>query len=194
MSTPKEKQSEIVREARALVDAVREYDSDLDSARGGNCILETAALMSVQARRGVSMQFQAGTCLWPVIYEDEDDGKLPTHFGYEWSPHSPQSRRAREIGMLPEVHVWCVNGPDEKVREIVDISTHDIPRIADLTLGAQFSKGLTPPPFLWTPVHALPPRTVYHANEEAMAFIWPLLKPVLLDMLALLRTTGQLGV
>jgi hypothetical protein len=101
---------------------------------------------------------QAGSAQWPRIPPEMDDGASPTHFAYEWHPHSgvttllrsgviPVGRRAdgQVAASLPEMHVW-LGCPD--TGEIIDFSTGLWPAACAATLGLDWP-GPLPPDYFW---------------------------------------------
>ena len=53
---------------------------------------------------GIKAMFQAGTCFWPIILPEHDDGVSPNRFGYMWDLHSAKDHI--ENARLPEIHAW----------------------------------------------------------------------------------------
>lgn len=80
------------------------------------CLYEACCLQLLLARRhGVRTMLQAGSCSWPMILPEEDDGVRATHFSYQWEPLSGATITHLMSGTLPELHVWLAS------RELGDI-------------------------------------------------------------------------
>ena len=139
---------------------------NLDMLDQGACLYLSQVAMRVLIEDGRRPVLQAGTLLWRMVDESDDDGISPTHFGYQWSPEDPFSKAALHAGKLPELHVW-VALPDEGL-VIVDFSTGRIPTVAKQRHGYEW-KAAAPPQYVFG---APPPGAVYHPSIQAIKFAW----------------------
>lgn len=118
---------------------------------------------------------QAGTCLWPRIREDQDDGETSTHFGYEWH-YDAQTRYLISEGRLPEMHVWIAI---LNTNEIVDLSTGYFTTRCQEIIGMNWP-GDRPPRYLWCEADKIPDRVIYKpyfsATKVAVEFAEKLLQ------------------
>jgi hypothetical protein len=132
----------------------------------GACLYWSLTLAGVLNALGHRALLQAGSLSWSILPPEQDDGKRPTHFAYEWSPWREESRAALRLGLLPEIHVWvglpATNG-------LVDFSTKFLPELAARE-GLQW-RTAPPPDFLWCRPDELPSGVAYQPNREAITFI-----------------------
>lgn len=106
---------------------------------------------------------QAGTCLWPRIRPDQDDGTCNTHFGYKWDPDSEKSIYAVSIGALPEMHVWTAQ-PESGL--IIDMTTRFFPEQCKNLICGDWPGDL-PPEYFWSTADKLPVGVIYHPTLDA---------------------------
>lgn len=147
-----------------------------DGWEAGGCLYW--ALFTARHLRsvGIPAQIQAGTCYWPRLRPDQDDGHPDTctQFGYQFEPGRYSAPvLIMEAGKLPEMHVWAAVAP----ATIIDVTTRYWPEQCQRLTGMDWP-GDVPPDFLWlddcrkTPP---PPGVVYEphmlAIEMAHAFI-----------------------
>lgn len=132
----------------------------------GSCLYWTLTGAAVLQRLGYRPLLQAGSLSWPIVPPDQDDGRSPTHFTYEWSPERPESQAALKLGLLPEIHIW-IGLPDQN--ELVDFSTRWLP--AQAAREGLVWRTLAPPDFLWCGPSELPERVVYRPDLGAIRFI-----------------------
>lgn len=135
---------------------------DVDFQGGGSCLYWAQCAMGSLLSFGYNPLLQAGSCFWPLIRPEEDDGVRPTHFAFQWDPTHPLSVEAIEHDRMPEMHVWVM--PDFRTPEIVlDFSTYMIKPIAVGKMGLKWTAP-DPPEYLW----GSPPAGVrYVANPDA---------------------------
>lgn len=129
----------------------------------GSCILYAARTAASLRKRGIRAVINAGTCMWPRVRPADDDGKVMTHFGYEWAPKDEMSIRAAELGLLPEMHAWAAIG---ETRELVDLSTGGL-----VTQAALFHydwPGDPPPKYLWCTEAEFPKGVIYRPDMDAI--------------------------
>lgn len=128
---------------------------------------------------------QAGSCQWPRVAPELDDGRSPTHFAYMWDGDSPIAHLVRSgiipviqrtdghvAPSLPEVHVWL--GCPE-TGEIIDFTTGLWPLACKATLGLDWP-GTQPPPFFWNFGTRLPADVRYVASREAIECVVAILR------------------
>ena len=137
----------------------------------GQCLYYAHHTARILWRHGHKVVIQAGSLQWPRVRREEDDGKVRTHFAYEWNLDDPKSRAALEAGQLPELHVWT-GLVDQQV--LIDFSTRHL-QVAARKAGLEWT-ALAPPRFLWCPATALPDWVVYRPNAEATIFACSCLK------------------
>jgi hypothetical protein len=140
---------------------------------GGHCVAWACTGLRILMERGFNAKLQAGSMSWPIVTAELDDGVSPTHFTYEWSPHTPKSQGRMAAGGIPEMHVWLAL-PDRN--EIIDFSTKFF-----LEQAKQFDlvwQAPAPPDYLWAGAEDL--RRInqvrhlgvyYQANMEAITYI-----------------------
>lgn len=133
---------------------------------GGACLLWAIAALRVLRLHNVDAILQAGTCLWPRVRAEDDDGVMNTHFGYEYHADSERTVEMLRMGALPEMHIW-VAIPSRN--EILDFSTRFLPEQCRLIIGEDWP-GDTPPNYLWSRAEELPERVVY-APDAGACFI-----------------------
>lgn len=106
---------------------------------------------------------QAGSMNWEIVPPEKDDGKILTHFGFEWSPYNAISQAAMAQGLLPEMHVWIAL---PELQEIIDFATAGFPEFVTDELHLDW---MSPPPpaFLWTKKEGMPRGCYYTPNLEA---------------------------
>ena len=117
---------------------------DLPDDATGLCLHATHFLAQELHREGLEVRIQAGTLSWRMASEEEDDGNSPTHFTYQWSPHSPASLVAAVVGALPEMHVWAALVDP---LTIIDISTGQLREHCE-AMGGRWTAA-DPPDYLW---------------------------------------------
>jgi len=125
-------------------------------------------------QRGFRALLQAGTCSWPRVRRDQDDGKVMTHFSYTWSPEDARSRVADQMGFMKEVHIW-IGLPEPQ--QIVDFTSGLFPEQAKKLCGMDWPGDL-PPKYLWATYETLPNRVVYQPSMEAIQYVFKLVAQV----------------
>jgi hypothetical protein len=133
-----------------------------DLAQKGACLYWARIVIMVLAFHEMNACLQAGTMLWQMVPNEEDDGVCNTHFGFQWEPGSPASIAQINKGLLPEVHIWC---GIVDTQELVDFSTGTFAQIARAR-GHNWRMP-DPPPFLWCQAKDLPDAAHYAPNMEA---------------------------
>ena len=121
------------------------------------CLFHAVALQGLLYRdHGVRAMLQAGSCQWPMLTPEEDDGVSPTHFSYEWEGlRDERTSFFFRSGVLPELHVWLALTPrDERnppglIQQdtIIDPTTGTWPERA--RFGGYAWSTPKPPEFLW---------------------------------------------
>jgi hypothetical protein len=149
---------------------------DLDPC--GGCLIWTLSVWKVLSREH-RVIFQAGTCLWPRVRPEDDDGLVATHFGYEWHPEDPETQRRIAGGtILPEMHVWAAL-PESN--EILDFSTGGLVDQCRRLIHADWP-GEKPPPYLWTYVNNMPPGVIYRPDVDATVYALRLAAQLIKDL------------
>lgn len=133
-------------------------DHDIKVA-SGSCFYHAHFTAEVLHEQDQPVLVQAGSCSWPRLLLEQDDGKdtTLTHFSYNWSPKDAASVESMLAGALPETHIWCALS---NTREIVDVTTHQLVEQAKVLTGLDWP-GPPPPPYLWTIQRNMPERTLY---------------------------------
>ena len=136
---------------------------------GGSCPFWALAVIEAGKKNGRRLFLQAGSLQWRFVPPQLDDGISATHYSYMWSPYEPLSRRAIEMGMLPEVHVWV---GDPQTQELIDLSTREIKSLAQKR-GLKW-KTANPPKYLWLTREEVQahPDAYYQPNREATLFVY----------------------
>ena len=130
---------------------------------GMACLYFMHAGLVELAQRGILGTPAAGTAYIQIIDADLDDGKVPTHFGYEWGGHAEGAIHAKVEGNpLPEMHCWIWL---PTTQEVVDFTTGTAPVMAR-KLGFKWQTA-EPPPFVWDKPIRLLPRFIYGQNRDA---------------------------
>jgi hypothetical protein len=118
-----------------------------------------SALYILARGEGLQIVLQAGSMHWPCIGENDDDGQVHTHFGYQWTGPNPNVP-------LPEIHIWA---GDVRKQEVIDLSVGTLPEACKLTTGREWT-GPKPPAYLWTRTSRLPKGVHYELDREATLF------------------------
>lgn len=113
----------------------------------GACMFHALTLQIVLARTfGVRTMLQAGSCSWPMIRPEDDDGERATHYSYRWNGmEDPETAAYFAAGKLPECHVWLATREPEDT--IIDPTTGTWP--ARAKRGGHDWSAIEPPEFLW---------------------------------------------
>ena len=159
----------IIKDARAV------YREVFDSLAGGivvveraGCLYHTASLIYAASKNGLDLIPQAGTAAWPRICLDQDDGKMDTHFAYQWNGiEHPSTQAAIRAGGMPEMHVWAA---DVKGQAIVDITTKYLPEQCIKQARMEWTAP-QPPDHLWAQTNEMPAGYFYKPNEDATRFV-----------------------
>lgn len=149
----------IVKEARKFV--AQKFPETKSSRQ--ICLYLTVGVIAAAARRGFRLVPQAGTCYWPRVTKETDDGVESNVFGYKWSPEEMASRLNMAMGGIPEMHVWAGDPEDQ---EIVDLSTKFFPTQCKTLIGVDW-KAPHPPDFYWGPASELPDFCYYEPSKAA---------------------------
>lgn len=154
-------------EAKILVSAQTWFNDSFPAAitksRAG-CLYRALAMITAANEHGHRWVPQAGTCYWPRLDEDQDDGTNPhLQFGYAWSPDDPRSKQATLNGYLPEIHVWA---GDPATGMIIDPTTGFFPAQCQALLGRDWP-GTRPPTVFWGGPDDLPARALYEPHRDA---------------------------
>jgi hypothetical protein len=132
----------------------------------GACLVWSFATLAVLTSKNIRAVLQAGTCMWPRIRPEQDDGICDTHFGYQWSPATKESLIAVANGKMPEIHIWVAI---PKTQTIIDFSTREFPNQCKELIGQDWP-GDRPPKYLWCTVDELPERVLYKPNMDAIQY------------------------
>ena len=110
-----------------------------------SCLFMTACLQGVLATIGIKTMLQAGSCQWPMLEPENDDGECATHFSYQWEGlKDDRTNFFFRAGALPEMHCWLAyRDPDT----IVDATSGSWPERAHA--GGHSWETPRPPDFLW---------------------------------------------
>ena len=146
----------------------------LYTGKGGMCPYWALAVVKAAAKHGKRLVLQAGSMQWRIVPPQLDDGVSANAFAYMWSPNEPVSRRAIQMGALPEVHVWAA---DPATQEIIDLSTRDFKRLAENQFGLKWGTK-DPPRVLWVnqQEYMAMPDPTYRADSQATMFVLSLLR------------------
>jgi hypothetical protein len=155
---------------KALATAARLWP-DVDGTHAGPCLYRAGSLAYVLHKEAPGRAIlQAGTCLWPRLTKEQDDGaeSTHTHFGYEWGG-SPEGAINLTLPAghvsLPEMHVWVAHTMNNRDWSIIDVCSGLFPHLAKLS-GMDWP-GKRPPTHLWCKSGALPEGVIYRANTQA---------------------------
>ncbi len=130
----------------------------------GACLYMTYGLMFVLTEMGKRPILQAGSCDWPRLTPEQDDGIAPNFYGFVWEPDSLDTFAWLLSNTLPEMHVWCGLPEDN---EIIDLTCGTFPLHCRKTLGLDWP-GHQPPDYLWCKCNEVPRGVTYIADERAM--------------------------
>jgi hypothetical protein len=138
------------------------------SLGSGSCFYHSHFTAEVLHEQGRAVTIQAGSCNWPRLSPEQDDGAptTMTHFSYEWSPSDAASVEAMLKGALPEMHVWCALTDSS---EIIDVTTNEL--VAAAALRGFDWPGPKPPDYLWSTMIEFPERTRYNPVMPAIMLI-----------------------
>ena len=137
------RKNRIVAEVRTVMETWRSEckpDLALDSA----CLYWGVLTVVGLRRHGIEAVIVGGSMSWPRIDLSTDDGKVLTHFSYQWEPTNIVSAIALATGHLPECHAWAYIPSTEEIVEA----------------GMAWTNAL-PPDYLWCH-HAKLPQGVYY--------------------------------
>jgi hypothetical protein len=132
----------------------------------GACLVWTFSVLAVLEANKIRAVLQAETCMWPRIRPEQDDGVCSTHFGYQWSPNTYESRIAVMTGHMPEIHIWAAI---PKTQTIIDFSTREFPKACKKIIKADWPGDL-PPKYLWCAVKDLPKNVLYKPEIGAIQY------------------------
>jgi hypothetical protein len=122
------------------------------------------AVIKACVEQNEKVLMQAGSCQWPRITREQDDGVMATHFGYVWQPNHPATELAIAEHRIPEMHCWVVL-PER--RELIDMSSSSFPEQCMKLIGKDWP-GIKPPDYLWCSFDNLPKDVIYRADREAI--------------------------
>jgi hypothetical protein len=148
--------AELIVQAKQLF---RDVFDDVDEH--GSCLHQSLCLQFVAAKAGRRLLMQAGSCFWPRLDDESDDGVSPNVFGYQFDVEA--ARPLIAVGMLPEMHVWLV---DPLAEELIDMTAGEFPVQCRRMLGFGWQTK-APPEVLWCQFSELPERVQYHAERHA---------------------------
>lgn len=143
--------AELVEEARALYRRLWPDDTRVRDTRA--CLFHAVALQCLlKSRYDFDTMLQAGTCQWPMLAREDDDGECATHFAYQWNGLGDlQTVMTISEGAMPEMHVWLgTRNPDT----IIDPTTGTWQARAREG-GYERWTAPAPPAFLWVTVDEL---------------------------------------
>lgn len=164
--TPEARKLEIIAGIRSLMwqwHAKMYPTLDLTAA----CFYWSVIAHSKLKELGYSVLITGGTLNWPRINLKNDDGKMLTHFSYQWEPDSAATRLAIAENRMPEMHVW-VHLPAEG--EIVDLTTRYLKAQCERRTRMRWLAA-DPPDFLWCRYDQLPDGVYYESSQSAIHHI-----------------------
>lgn len=132
----------------------------------GSCLVWTFATLAVLTSKRIRAVLQAGTCMWPRVRKEQDDGICSTHFGYEWNPATKESLMAVQMGKMPEIHIWAAI---PKTQTIIDFSTREFPTQCKKLIKADWPGDL-PPQYLWCSAKNIPKGVQYKPEIDAIVY------------------------
>jgi hypothetical protein len=135
-----------------------------------HCLLWSGCLCKSLRERGVMALLQAGTCQWPRLRPDQDDGREETcsHFSHMFDRTAAMPILME--GRLPEIHCWlAVPAASDQDCVLIDPTTGGWPEKCRLTTGMDWP-GDPPPAFLWCKAKDIPPRVVYRGDRLATSW------------------------
>lgn len=139
---------------------------------GAACLYWAKATLIRLREAGHAAQIQAGTAAWKRVPDHLDDGVVDTHFGYQWTAHSPENEAALLAGRLPEMHVWAAI-PERN--QIIDMTTGFQVEQCSKMLGMDWPAD-HPPDWLWIDCDKIQGTGfVYEPCMEAIKLSWELL-------------------
>lgn len=153
-----------------IIGEIERHVSKLDD-QPGLCLYYAHHTAATLWKHGYKAVIQAGSLQWPRVRPEEDDGRMNTHFAYEWSPHDPASAMSVALGNLPEMHCW-VGIVDRQ--EIVDFTTRHLKESSE-RIGIPWTAA-DPPRYLWCEANQLPDWVIYRPNRDASLYVCTILK------------------
>lgn len=128
---------------------------DTKAPLGCYCLWWARATTIVLRQAGFNAQIQAGTALWRIVDDKDDDGVSPNHFGYVFETKMENIRRLAS-GMMPEMHCWVgILTPEDESPILVDLTTSYWPERCQVLLGRNWT-AKHPPKYLWAPIDDIP--------------------------------------
>lgn len=164
MSLIAQRRRALVREARSFV--ARHWP---EIEPQGACLFTAGALIICAARnphfKGRRLILQAGTCSWPRLTPEQDDGlpTTPSHFTYQWEGLTARTMNRLAQGLLPEMHCWV---GDPQRQELIDPLSGQFPAQCRALIGRDWP-GIQPPDFFWGGPADLPDRVCYEPDGVA---------------------------
>jgi hypothetical protein len=157
-----------IRESREAVAALL----GLDGSNGPpewHCLGWAAVLARMLRRAGRRAALVAGSCGWPRLRPDQDDGRpeTSTHFSHMFVVDEALPLVVR--GLAPEWHCWVAMAGRGDAVELIDGTTGAWPEKCRRLSGTDWP-GDRPPPHLWCHADALPPRVLY--DPDPLATDW----------------------
>lgn len=137
------------------------------SSRPGCCVFASLALGVALRSNGINAIPQAGTCYWPRITQEQDDGVSPNVFGYCWEPDSINTILKIARDELPEIHAWVAL---PQTNEIIDITTRHLKEQCE-TLATLKWTAPDPPDYLWEHCLKLPDYVLYKPDTRAIKYL-----------------------
>jgi hypothetical protein len=143
---------------------------------GQHCLWWAYFTCQVLNEQGFRAVLQAGTCYWPRLLAEQDDGLESTHtqFGYLYTPGLCNYGIIAD-GRLPEMHVWA-GLPD--INTIVDLTTGYFPEQAKILAEIDWP-GAQPPSYFWGRIAEMPDGCVYAPVHEAIKVAWAVINSAL---------------
>ena len=135
---------------RAIEIYNKNFAGRMGSDPAGTCAYWAVSGAIAGREFGRNLLIQAGDAFWKHIPDHLDDGMSDNYFGYQFSPHTPQSIMSMRSGNLPEVHVWLA---DPVRQEIIDLSSYEFPSQAKRIANYDWK-------------HKLPPERYWATAEE----------------------------
>jgi len=144
--------------------AFRRLYPDLSIDDPMQCVRWANATCSVLRTFNIEALPVGGSMNWLAVPPHLDDGVSPTHFSYEFEPHSMQSQFAMFSGNLPEMHAWAYLPATD---EIIDMTTRHLQVQCARIAPSMVWQADDPPDYLWARASRLPEGVYYTPDINA---------------------------
>ena len=136
------------------------------------CLCWAKTLVQVLRSYHIRGVVQAGSCSWPRIPMEEDDGIVMTHFSYQFELQPALAKLMR--CEFPEMHVWVAIAEEQ---EIIDLTTCYLPENCKKLAGIEWT-GKLPPDYLWASLDDIPEDVLYVPNLNAIQISLELMRGI----------------